>query len=150
MYIVDFNKTYYSTYYGPVKILEYAGKNDYGKITENKYFKQITELTKLYGSTQELYKKLANLEKKGLKDSEEYNDIKAIIAICLDTERKYFSKAVEYNLNRTMTEVLYKVVRGQLRPTYGIIFMLRKNFRHHISSFNYNISYTKRIIFTNF
>ena len=32
MYIVDFDKTYYSTYYGPVKVLEYAGKNDQGRI----------------------------------------------------------------------------------------------------------------------
>ena len=78
---------------GMIKIKD----NNYGRITDNKYFKQVTEITKLYDKTQKIYDELANLEKKGLKDSEEYETLKGLISSCLKMEKKYFSKIDNLN-----------------------------------------------------
>lgn len=87
------------------------------------------EICSRHSITPEIFLKVKNVILKELKEKSDKAEITSHALRYfknLIKERKYFSKAVEYNLNRTMTEVLYKVVRGQLRPTYGIIFMLRK------------------------
>ncbi|MCR5483425.1 MAG: hypothetical protein K6E99_03345 [Bacilli bacterium] len=61
-------------------------------ILSNKYYKQITELTKLYDSIYKIYQELANLEKKGLKDSTEYKDLVDLLSGCLDIEKRLFTK----------------------------------------------------------
>ena len=61
-------------------------------IIDNKYFKQITELTRLYDSVYNIYKELAKLEKKDMKDSTEYKDLVNLLSDCLGIERRLFSK----------------------------------------------------------
>ena len=61
-------------------------------LIDNKYFKQVTELTKLYDTIYKMYQELSKLEKQGKKDSEEYIMIVEIIKDYLEKEKKLFSK----------------------------------------------------------
>ncbi len=61
-------------------------------ILSNKYYKQITELTRLYDSVYKMYQELAKLEKQDKKDSEEYKNIVDLVKACLEIERKKFKE----------------------------------------------------------
>ena len=63
-------------------------------ILDNKYYPIINklQLTQLYNGVKSLYDNLANLEKKGLKDTEEYNNLVDLIDAVLKIENEKFRK----------------------------------------------------------
>ncbi len=77
-------------------------------IINNKYYKQVSELTKLYESIKKMYNKLAKLEKNGQKDSKEYNEFVNLIKCALEIERKKY--LVFDNLDSVeMEDMIYEI-----------------------------------------
>ena len=71
----------------------------WNSIIDNKYFGQVSELLKLYDSIYSLYQELSRLEKEGLKDTEEYNNIYNLIPHCIALETKIVKKFDTFTSN---------------------------------------------------
>ena len=79
-------------------------------IIDNKYYNQVTELTRLYDTVYKVYRELAKLEKNNKKESDEYKSLVDLLKACFEIERREFKKFDNLN-SAEMTDMIKMVAK---------------------------------------
>lgn len=88
------------------------------------------EICKKLKITPEIFVQIKNLILKEVKTKSDKAEITSHAVRYfreLINERQFNRKCMEYNVPEMMIQMLYQIAKSHIRPTYGVIFMLRKN-----------------------